>query len=176
MSKSKFAVIKTFTCQTLFLPLIDLVLVEKLKPGDLIDVNKNSYPILDALSIGYDSHVKSIKVDERSIKTYTNIDELNKQIKELTKACFLKLARPSLVQTFIDDGVKLVRDVFELAKEKASTIIFIDELDAIETKRFDSTKCDDREVQRTMLELLNQLDGFESTKNIKVIMATNRIG
>ena len=93
-----------------------------------------------------------------------------------TKACYLKLAGPSLVQMFIGDGAKLVRDAFELAKQKAPAIIFIDELDAIGTKRFDSEKSGDREVQRTMLELLNQLDGFEPTKNIKVIMATNRIG
>ena len=59
-----------------------------------------------------------------------------------TKACFLKLARPNLIQTFINNDVKLIRDVFELTKEKASTIIFIDELDTIETKRFDSTKCE----------------------------------
>lgn len=62
---------------------------------------------------------------------------------------------------FIGDGAKLVRDAFQLAKEKSPAIIFIDELDAIGTKRFDSEKAGDREVQRTMLELLNQLDGFQ---------------
>jgi 26S proteasome regulatory subunit T5 len=89
-----------------------------------------------------------------------------------TKACYLKLAGPSLVQMFIGDGAKLVRDAFELAKEKAPAIIFIDELDAIGTKRFDSEKSGDREVQRTMLELLNQLDGFSSDQRIKVIPFT----
>lgn len=69
---------------------------------------------------------------------------------------------------FIGDGAKLVRDAFALAKEKAPAIIFIDELDAIGTKRFDSEKSGDREVQRTMLELLNQLDGFSSDERIKV--------
>jgi len=92
-----------------------------------------------------------------------------------TQSCFLKLAGPQLVQMFIGDGAKLVRDAFALAKEKAPAIIFIDELDAIGTKRFDSEKAGDREVQRTMLELLNQLDGFSSTEDIKVIAATNRI-
>ncbi|KAJ8518272.1 hypothetical protein ONZ45_g4630 [Pleurotus djamor] len=92
-----------------------------------------------------------------------------------TSACYLKLAGPSLVQMFIGDGAKLVRDAFALAKEKAPAIIFIDELDAIGTKRFDSEKSGDREVQRTMLELLNQLDGFSSDERIKVIAATNRI-
>ena len=75
---------------------------------------------------------------------------------------------------FIGDGAKIVRDAFALAQEKAPAIIFIDELDAIGTKRFDSDKSGDREVQRTMLELLNQLDGFSDTSKIKVIAATNR--
>ena len=81
---------------------------------------------------------------------------------------------------FIGDGAKLVRDAFELAKEKCKerakggAIIFIDELDAIGTKRFGGEQSGDREVQRTMLELLSQLDGFSSNDNIKVIAATNR--
>jgi len=92
-----------------------------------------------------------------------------------TKSTFLKLAGPQLVQMFIGDGAKLVRDAFALAKEKTPAIIFIDELDAIGTKRFDSEKAGDREVQRTMLELLNQLDGFQPNSDIKVIAATNRV-
>merc|ERR1712046_268475 len=81
---------------------------------------------------------------------------------------------------FIGDGAKLVRDAFDLAKEKTKSggkggaIIFIDELDAIGTKRFGGEQSGDREVQRTMLELLNQLDGFSSDERIKVIAATNR--
>ena len=69
---------------------------------------------------------------------------------------------------FIGDGAKMVRDAFALAKEKAPTVIFIDELDAIGVKRFDSEVSGGREVQRTMLELLNQLDGFSSHDNVKV--------
>jgi 26S proteasome regulatory subunit T5 len=91
-----------------------------------------------------------------------------------TEATFLKLAGPQLVQMFIGDGAKLVRDCFALAKEKAPSIIFIDELDAVGTKRFDSDKSGDREVQRTMLELLNQLDGFASDDGVKVLAAPNR--
>ena len=89
--------------------------------------------------------------------------------------CYLKLAGPSLVQMFIGDGAKLVCDAFKLAKEKAPAIIFIGELDAIDTKRFDSDKSGDRKVQCTTLELLNQRDGFGSDEHIKVITATNRI-
>ncbi|WUR04087.1 proteasome subunit RPT5 (RPT5) [Vairimorpha necatrix] len=92
-----------------------------------------------------------------------------------TNATFLKLAGPQLVQMYIGDGARLVRDAFALAKEKAPTIIFIDEIDAIGTKRVASDKTGDREVQRTMLELLNQLDGFTSHDNVKIIAATNRV-
>eukprot|EP00450_Noctiluca_scintillans_P038572 CAMPEP_0194482324 /NCGR_PEP_ID=MMETSP0253-20130528/4332_1 /TAXON_ID=2966 /ORGANISM="Noctiluca scintillans" /LENGTH=429 /DNA_ID=CAMNT_0039321861 /DNA_START=52 /DNA_END=1341 /DNA_ORIENTATION=+ len=92
-----------------------------------------------------------------------------------TQATFLKLAGPQLVQMFIGDGAKIVRDAFELAKEKAPAIIFIDELDAIGMKRSGGGELSGvREVQRTMLELLNQLDGFSSDNRVKVVAATNR--
>lgn len=92
-----------------------------------------------------------------------------------TNATFLKLAGPQLVQMFIGDGAKIIRDAFTLAKEKAPAIIFIDELDAIGQKRSGGGELSGvREVQRTMLELLNQLDGFASSYQVKVIAATNR--
>ncbi|KAA8909312.1 P-loop containing nucleoside triphosphate hydrolase protein [Sphaerosporella brunnea] len=216
----KSAVIKTSTRQTIFLPLIGLVDADKLKPSDLIGVNKDSYLVLDTLPAEYDSRVKAMEVDEKPTETYADIGGLDKQIEELveavvmpmkqadmfkkigikapkgalmygppgtgktllaracaaqTNATFLKLAGPQLVQMFIGDGAKLVRDAFALAKEKAPAIIFIDELDAVGTKRFDSEKSGDREVQRTMLELLNQLDGFSSDDRVKVLAATNRV-
>jgi 26S proteasome regulatory subunit T3 len=68
----------------------------------------------------------------------------------------------------------MVRDVFRLARENAPAIIFIDEIDSIATKRFDAQTGADREVQRILLELLNQMDGFDQSTNVKVIMATNR--
>merc|ERR1712070_777284 len=71
-------------------------------------------------------------------------------------------------------GPRMVRDVFRLAKENSPAIIFIDEIDAIATKRFDAQTGADREVQRILLELLNQMDGFDQSENVKVIMATNR--
>ena len=104
----------------------------------------------------------------------------------MAKACanaadafFLKLAGPQLVQMFIGDGAQMVRDAFKLAREKGKdrggAIIFIDEVDAIGTKRFSGDQSGDREVQRTMLELLGQLDGFSGSEDpIKVIAATNR--
>ena len=90
------------------------------------------------------------------------------------KATFLKLAGSQLVQSYIGDGAKMVRDAFALAREKAPTIVFIDEIDAIGLKRSGGDGHGGTEVQRTMLELLNQLDGFSSTDDVKVIAATNR--
>ena len=78
------------------------------------------------------------------------------------------------VQKYLGEGPRMVRDVFRLAKENSPAIIFIDEIDAIATKRFDAQTGADREVQRILLELLNQMDGFDQTTNVKVIMATNR--
>ncbi|CCW72123.1 unnamed protein product [Phytomonas sp. Hart1] len=92
-----------------------------------------------------------------------------------TDACFLRLAGPQLVQMYIGDGSRIVRDAFAMAKKKAPAIIFIDEIDAVGSKRSDEGKHGSREVQRTMLELLSQLDGFGSSDNVKVIAATNRI-
>merc|ERR1719335_532532 len=92
-----------------------------------------------------------------------------------TNATFLKLAGPQLVQMFIGDGAKIIRDAFTLGKEKAPAIIFIDELDAIGMKRSGGGELSGvREVQRTMLELLNQLDGFQGNVDVKIIAATNR--
>ena len=89
-------------------------------------------------------------------------------------ATFLKLAGSQLVQAYIGDGAKMVRDAFALAREKAPTIVFIDEIDAVGLKRSGGDHHGGKEVQRTMLELLNQLDGFSSTDEVKVIAATNR--
>mmetsp|Transcript_27206 Transcript_27206/g.59433 ORF Transcript_27206/g.59433 Transcript_27206/m.59433 type:complete len:501 (+) Transcript_27206:147-1649(+) len=87
---------------------------------------------------------------------------------------FFSCAASEFVELFVGVGASRVRDLFEKAKAKAPCIIFIDEIDAIGTKRFDSELSGDREVQRTMLELLNQLDGFSSQEDVKVIAATNR--
>ena len=80
-----------------------------------------------------------------------------------------------LIQKYLGDGPKVVRESFRVAEEHAPSIVFIDEIDAIGTRRYDSNSGGEREIQRTMLELLNQLDGFDSRGDVKVIMATNRI-
>ncbi|KAL6122400.1 hypothetical protein NUSPORA_00584 [Nucleospora cyclopteri] len=92
-----------------------------------------------------------------------------------TKCKFIRVSGSELVQKYIGEGSRLVRELFVMAREHAPSIIFMDEIDSIGSSRGDSAKGSDSEVQRTMLELLNQLDGFESSQNIKVIMATNRI-
>ena len=80
-----------------------------------------------------------------------------------------------MIQKYLGDGPKLVRELFRVAEEHSPSIVFIDEIDAVGTKRYESNSGGEREIQRTMLELLNQLDGFDSRGDVKVIMATNRI-
>ena len=92
-----------------------------------------------------------------------------------TSATFLRVVGSELIQKYLGDGPKLVRELFRVAEEHAPSIVFLDEIDAVGTKRYDSTSGGEREIQRTMLELLNQLDGFDSRSDVKVIMATNRI-
>ncbi|KHJ47483.1 26S proteasome subunit P45 family protein [Trichuris suis] len=87
---------------------------------------------------------------------------------------FIRISGTELVQKYIGEGARLVRELFTLARENAPAIIFMDEIDSIGCTRVGMSR-GDSEVQRTMLELLNQLDGFESSNRIKVIMATNRI-
>jgi len=99
---------------------------------------------------------------------------LAKAVAHHTNASFIRVVGSEFVQKYLGEGPRMVRDVFRLAKENAPAIVFIDEIDAIATKRFDAQTGADREVQRILLELLNQMDGFEQTTTIKVIMATNR--
>jgi len=91
-----------------------------------------------------------------------------------TDACFIRVIGSELVQKYVGEGARMVRELFQMARTKKASIIFFDEIDAIGGARFDDGAGGDNEVQRTMLEIVNQLDGFESRGNIKVIMATNR--
>ena len=97
-----------------------------------------------------------------------------KAVANATNATFIRMVGSELVQKYIGEGARLVRELFELAKEKAPSIIFIDELDSVGAKRLDVTTSGDREVQRTLMQLLSELDGFTPTSNIKIIGATNR--
>lgn len=91
-----------------------------------------------------------------------------------TDSTFIRVIGSELVQKYIGEGARMVRELFEMARSKKACIIFFDEVDAIGGARFDDGEGGDNEVQRTMLELINQLDGFDARGNIKVIMATNR--
>jgi 26S proteasome regulatory subunit T3 len=99
---------------------------------------------------------------------------LAKAVAHHTTASFIRVVGSEFVQKYLGEGPRMVRDVFRLAKENAPAIIFIDEVDAIATARFDAQTGADREVQRILMELLTQMDGFDQSTNVKVIMATNR--
>jgi proteasome regulatory subunit len=98
-----------------------------------------------------------------------------KALAKETNATFIELVGSELVQKFIGEGAKLVKDLFELARQKAPTIIFIDELDSIAAKRIETGTSGEREVQRTFMQLLGEIDGFDALSDVKVIAATNRI-
>ena len=99
---------------------------------------------------------------------------LAKAVANSTQATFLGLVGSELAQKYIGEGGRMVRELFDLARKRAPAIIFIDEIDAIGSKRLDMATSGDREVQRTLMQLLAELDGFESLDDVKVIAATNR--
>jgi proteasome regulatory subunit len=98
-----------------------------------------------------------------------------KAVAHETSATFIRIIGSELVQKFIGEGARLVREIFNLAKQKAPTILFIDELDAIGSQRLKIATSGDREVQRTLMQLLSELDGFGERGDVKIIGATNRI-
>ena len=99
---------------------------------------------------------------------------LAKAVAHHTSAAFIAVVGSEFVQKYLGEGPRMVRDTFRLAREHAPAILFIDEVDAIATKRFDAEHGSDREVQRVLMELLAQMDGFDQSTSVKVIMATNR--
>ena len=99
---------------------------------------------------------------------------LAKAVANSTNAVFLGLVASELAQKYIGEGGRLVREIFDLARKRAPAIVFIDELDAIGSKRLDSATSGDREVQRTLMQLLSELDGFAPLEDVKIIAATNR--
>ncbi|PSP69096.1 peptidase [Halobacteriales archaeon QH_8_67_27] len=99
---------------------------------------------------------------------------LAKAVANQTDATFIKMAGSELVHKFIGEGAKLVRDLFELARQHEPSVLFIDEIDAIAAKRTDSKTSGDAEVQRTMMQLLSEMDGFEDRGEVRIIAATNR--
>merc|ERR1712128_347652 len=166
-------------------PLVSLMMVEK--------VPDSTYEMVG----GLDKQIKEIKeVIELPVKHPELFDALGiaqpkgvllygppgtgktllaRAVAHHTECTFIRVSGSELVQKFIGEGSRMVRELFVMAREHAPSIIFMDEIDSIGSTRIESGSGRDSEVQRTMLELLNQLDGFEPQQNIKVIMATNRI-
>ena len=99
---------------------------------------------------------------------------LAKAVAHQTDATFIRMVGSELAQKYIGEGGRMVRELFSLAKEKSPSIIFLDEIDAIGAKRLDGSTSGDREVQRTLMQLLAELDGFDSLEDVKIIAATNR--
>ena len=97
-----------------------------------------------------------------------------KAVARQTNATFVRIVGSELVKKYIGEGARMVREIFQFAQEKQPCIIFIDELDAIGAKRVDSGTSSDREVQRTLMQLLSEVDGFDPCGNVKVVGATNR--
>ncbi len=99
---------------------------------------------------------------------------LAKAVAHQTEATFVRFVGSELVQKYIGEGARLVRELFDMARDKAPTIVFIDELDSVGAKRLEVATSGDREVQRTLMQLLAELDGFDALENVKIIGATNR--
>jgi len=143
------------------------------------DIQKQEIREAVELPLTHHELYKQIGIDPpRGVLLYgppgTGKTMLAKAVAHHTTASFIRVVGSEFVQKYLGEGPRMVRDVFRLARENAPSIIFIDEIDAIATKRFDAQTGADREVQRILLELLNQMDGFDVSVNVKVIMATNR--
>jgi 26S proteasome regulatory subunit T3 len=144
-----------------------------------LDIQKQEMKEAVELPLTHFDLYKQIGIDPpRGVLMYgppgTGKTMMAKAVANHTTATFIRVVGSEFVQKYLGEGPRMVRDVFRMAKENAPAIIFIDEIDAIATKRFDAQTGADREVQRILLELLNQMDGFDQTVNVKVIMATNR--
>jgi len=165
-------------------PLVSLMKVEKI-PGSTYDMigglDKQIKEIKEVieLPIKHPELFESLGIEQpKGVLLYgppgTGKTLLARAVAHHTDCTFIRVSGSELVQKYIGEGSRMVRELFVMAREHAPSIIFMDEIDSIGSTRVESSG-GDSEVQRTMLELLNQLDGFESTKNIKVLMATNRI-
>jgi 26S proteasome regulatory subunit T1 len=99
---------------------------------------------------------------------------LARAVANQTDACFIRVIGSELVQKYVGEGARMVRELFQMARTKKACIIFFDVVDAIGGARFDDGQGSDNEVQRTMLQIVTELDGFDARGNIKVLMATNR--
>ncbi|THC97264.1 hypothetical protein EYZ11_003266 [Aspergillus tanneri] len=166
-------------------PLVSLMMVEKVPDStyDMIGgLDQQIKEIKEVIELGlkHPELFESLGIAQpKGVLLYgppgTGKTLLARAVAHHTDCRFIRVSGSELVQKYIGEGSRMVRELFVMAREHAPSIIFMDEIDSIGSSRIDSAGSGDSEVQRTMLELLNQLDGFEPTKNIKIIMATNRL-
>ncbi|KAJ5626776.1 ATPase of 26S proteasome regulatory subunit 4, partial [Penicillium herquei] len=194
------AIVSSATGPEYYVSIMSFVDKDLLEPGASILLHHKSVSVVGVLTEESDPLVSVMKLDKAPTESYADIGGLESQIQEVREsvelpllhpelyeemgikppkgvilATFLRIVGSELIQKYLGDGPRLVRQIFQVAAEHAPSIVFIDEIDAIGTKRYDSTSGGEREIQRTMLELLNQLDGFDDRGDVKVIMATNKI-
>merc|ERR1719415_72498 len=154
------AIVSTSVGSEHYVSILSFVDKDQLEPGCSVLLNHKVHAVVGVLSDDTDPMVTVMKLEKAP---------------QETSATFLRVVGSELIQKYLGDGPKLVRELFRVADEHSPSIVFIDEIDAVGTKRYDSNSGGEREIQRTMLELLNQLDGFDDRGDVKVIMATNRI-
>merc|ERR1712168_1578110 len=187
------AIVSTSVGSEHYVSILSFVDKDQLEPGCSVLLNHKVHAVVGVLGDDTDPMVTVMKLDKAPQETYeemgikppkgvilygppgTGKTLLAKAVANQTSATFLRVVGSELIQKYLGDGPKLVRELFRVAEEHAPSIVFIDEIDAVGTKRYDSNSGGEREIQRTMLELLNQLDGFDSRGEVKVVMATNRI-
>ena len=166
-------------------PLVSLMMVEKVPDStyDMIGgLDQQIKEIKEVIELGlkHPELFESLGIAQpKGVLLYgppgTGKTLLARAVAHHTACKFIRVSGSELVQKYIGEGSRMVRELFVMAREHAPSIIFMDEIDSIGSSRVEGSSGGDSEVQRTMLELLNQLDGFEPTKNIKVVMATNRL-
>jgi 26S proteasome regulatory subunit T6 len=166
-------------------PLVSLMMVEKVPDStyDMIGgLDQQIKEIKEVIELGlkHPELFESLGIAQpKGVLLYgppgTGKTLLARAVAHHTDCKFIRVSGSELVQKYIGEGSRMVRELFIMAREHAPSIIFMDEIDSIGSSRVEGSSGGDSEVQRTMLELLNQLDGFEPTKNIKIIMATNRL-
>ncbi|KAG2662100.1 hypothetical protein PVAP13_1KG526760 [Panicum virgatum] len=170
---------------------------DKVSPTDIeegmrVGVDRNKYQIQIPLPPKIDPSVTMMTVEEKPDVTYNDVGGCKEQIEKMREVVELPMLHPEKfvklgidppkgvlcygppVQKYVGEGARMVRELFQMARSKKACIVFFDEVDAIGGARFDDGVGGDNEVQRTMLEIVNQLDGFDARGNIKVLMATNR--
>ncbi|ELK11405.1 26S protease regulatory subunit 6B [Pteropus alecto] len=188
------AIVGSTTGSNYYMHILSTIDGELLKPSALVALHKHSNALVDVLPPEADSSIMMLTSDQKLGVMYADIGGMAIQKQEVQEAMELPLThfelykqigidpptrRPHVggsefVQKYLSKGPRMVQEVFRLAKENTPAIILIDEIDAIATMRFDAQTGTDREVQRILLELLNQMDGFNQNINVKVIMTTNR--